>query len=388
MSQLAPALADYRQEIPSKDRSGQFFVFYPADHIPGDLKAHNPDWRFGGRIKSNSMTLSYRNGFVRKCEITLLRTHMQSLSMGLVLPSDRKHVIKAYNSIENGQVTQIGINKQGEYDGLARLPVYPIDEVDVLTGQVDGMIQISCRDSQQAYEAQFFLFPNWDDIVNGEAQLPFLVSDIRKHFELRRRVAVDLKNEFYKSIADTAILACDNYLTWASGVCKKANAEYARMSAKGHAWSIGADAEMAFQQVPIQRQDMVQQNQASQIDKIGDAMSLVAEAISRTPNQQQPQPFTPMDPEAYQEFLAFQQFKREQERAKSGADNAPIKPETILDAEVEDIPVSDTVSPTEYVQCKAMVGKPDNQTQCKREATENGYCNHPAHQAKAEAETE
>ena len=184
-----PALADFKFEIPSKAKLGNFFIFYAADLISPEIKSKVPDWKAGGILRE-SVCLKYRLGFIRKCEITQLRPFMDSTHINNVSPAKRENMITTYQIIENGKSRTIGLTERDGnlvHDGLLRMQFYPVDEINRLTGQVDGVVQMPVATVQEAFEAQYFLFPDWDKIQSGETKLPVKIVDLEKHFKSRLR---------------------------------------------------------------------------------------------------------------------------------------------------------------------------------------------------------
>lgn len=313
MQNLAPtANSDYRVEIPTKDKTGARFVFTVADLIPALTKASNPDWKRGGVIRNN-VTLSYRSGYIPRCEITQLRQTMESVQTAYAHPNERKHLTPVYNIIENGVQRQVGFKKnrltgEVEPDGLLRTPIYPSDEIQVLAQQLDGVVEMPVDSTQEKEAAQAFLFPNWNEIQAGLAQFPETIQKLKAYFEKRLKIAVDADRAFYVKVAQAAIKSCDDYMAWSNARVNEQNAQYDIAKTKGWAWSYGAEADMLFVQLGIQRRDNLAQANSDQMNQLTSVLAENAKMQSQ-----------------------FMQWQMEQSRINSqlqqaGAQTAPLPP--------------------------------------------------------------
>lgn len=303
--QNAAVQRGYSIEVPKKDQSGEFFVFFAGNQISGDVKAHNPDWSAGGILRPKVITLRYRHGYIRKCEITGLRQQMISEAATNILPNERRHLAPTY-VINDGDGPQvIGKMKDGSHDGLLRTPFYPSDEIDRLTSRVDGVVRMPCANAEEAIAAQIFLFPNWKHIVAGDATLPTRIDDLMVYFKGRLTAA---NTDQERAVARAAIKSCEDYKTWGQRVTTTANAMLRSMNVKGHGWTYGSDAELAFEQLNLQRQDTLVQDQGNKLDGLVDAMTTFVERTA--PGERDPE---------YQEFL---NWKTAQAEAAAAADAA------------------------------------------------------------------
>lgn len=270
-AQNAAISKNFGIEVPKQEHLNEVFVFFAADQIPGYIKATNPAWRPGGLLRPNALTLQYRLGFVRKCEITAMRTQMMSEQATNVHPNQRALMTPVFNLTENGEVQTIGKRKDGSHDGLLRMPFYPSMEAERLAGQGDGLVRMPVTNFTEALEAQLFLFPNWAAILNGRGdELPQKIADIRQYFITRRE---DARTEMQMAVVEAAIQSCDDYRTWGQGETTRANATLREMTARGNAWSYGLDAELAFAQLGLQREDRLVQDQGSQLNTLTDAVT-------------------------------------------------------------------------------------------------------------------
>lgn len=278
-------------EVPKKAQQGQFFVFFAADQIDGQVKANNPQWQPGGLLRAKMKTLGHRGGFIRKCEITELRPQMLSESISNVHPGERKHLIPTYTIVEGDTATVIGKTKDGGHDGLLRTQFFPADEADTWTGKGDGLVKMPVANADEAIAAQYFLFPEWDEVMSGRVILSRRVADLAEHFQQRLR---DAQNDFERNVAQAAIKSCEDYTNWGRRITTAANAMYQQMKTKGWAWAMGTDAEAAFDQLGLARQDNLVQTQGDQMAAMAKAITMMAES----------QTGARVDPE-YAEYLAW-----------------------------------------------------------------------------------
>lgn len=305
IAQSAAISPNFGIEIPKQQHLNEVFVFFAADQIPGYIKANNSMWRPGGLLRPNALTLQYRLGYVRKCEITAMRTHMMSEQATNVHPNQRPLMTPVFDINDNGASRTVGKRKDGSHDGLLRMPFYPSTEAERLTGQGDGLVRMPVTNFSEALEAQLFLFPNWAAIMNGRGdELPVKIADIRQYFMTRRD---DARSEMQMAVVEAAIQSCDDYRTWGQAETTRANATLREMTAKGNAWSYGLDAELAFSQLGLQREDRLVQDQGSQLSTLTDAVTKLVQhqAGLIAPTATAPAPQEDLQ-KKFEAFLAWQ----------------------------------------------------------------------------------
>jgi hypothetical protein len=323
----------YKIEVPTKERAGEFFVFFAGDMIGDEVKAQNPGWNAGGNLYPQWATLNYRLGYVRQCEITALRQAMVPENPMMVHPDKREFKVGKYLVHEGESVTVGGDN------GMLHTPIYPVDEVDRLTGQTDGIVRMPCKSATEALQAQMFLFPNWADIDRGYDKegnvvaLPPRLTQLKAYFELRYKAAL---SPFQQDVARAAMKSCDELVTWCQRHVKWANDNYESMRTKGHTWSYGADAEQAFKMTGLQRRDQLLQEQATKADDLSGAVAglantvdrLVKHQIGQTPDAGQGVDFANDAPPkiegtdetiSYEELAKFREWQEKEQREDTKA---------------------------------------------------------------------
>jgi hypothetical protein len=274
----------------------------PRDTIPDDVKASNPLWESGGTIRSGIRTLGYRGGYLRRCEITQMREAMWSENAANILPTERSKLTSTYVETVGAHQRVIGVTKNGNHDGLLRSRVYPSNEIATLTGKIDGIVQMPITTVEQAVEAQYFSSPTGKRLLPAQLKSLEKRAQLLAHFMERKQKAI---SPFQRAVAEAAIKSVTDFKVWGTAAVKKANATLNLAKTKGWDWSYGTDAEMAFEQLELQRSDTMVQEQASKIDRLADAMTTFVEASVKQPQavlQQTPDP-------DYAEFLEWKKSK-------------------------------------------------------------------------------
>lgn len=351
--------------VPQKDTTGSFSVFTVADLISNAVKANNPFWKAGGLLRPGFHTLKYAGGYIRRFEITPLRQHMESDHVTKIAPNERKHMVGAYsettgrvNADGSPETVIRGQRKDGSPDGLLRQAVYPGEEIQNLTGQVDGLVRMPVRGPQERHASQLFLFPNWDAIKAGTAPVPTTIAELRAYFVKRKAVAPD---EFFEAVADAAIKSCDDLVTFGELEISRQNAQYEEAKTKGWPWSYGSDAQMLFAQLNIPRPDNLARSQASQIDKLTDTMEKQNELTNKRMELE--------NRKLEMEIAAMQG------QSPVATNSVTMQEQAIPPAAVENEAPTD--DPPAFVQCAAIAVKSGNQ--CNNAAEADGFCKLPAH---------
>lgn len=258
---------DYAVRTEEAAKPATAYIFTAMDSITQDVKHKNPGWRKGGALRPDYRTLMYLTGYIERGRIVEMRQQMESAREGMFEPTVRKHMPKTYRVNENGQERQIGIVTQqspvtGEieqvHDGLLRHAIYPSDDIEILTGKLDGIVKMPVRTRAEAAAAEAFLYPEGISLPTGLAQT-------RAYFEGRKAVAT---NEFQLAVAEAALKSCDQYETWALGKIDEQNSRYDEHKGKGWPFSYSPESLMCFDQLGIPRRDNVDRAAQGRIDEI------------------------------------------------------------------------------------------------------------------------
>lgn len=252
------------------------FVFYVGDQISPLNKTKNPSYVRGGVIRPHN-TLKHCTGFIRQCEITPLKQYMWSETAQFIHPEQRAHMIASYNIVEGDVTTTVG------NDGLLRTAFYPEDELPLITGQNDGIVEMPIQPGNR-WRIQRFLFPNWDAIEAGQAILPQTIAAMKAHFTERLAAASD-PQEF--AAATAALASCDSYIAWGQEVLGRQSAQLDEAKAKGWAWTYAPEAEMLFAQLGMVRKDNLAQEQTTKFDTLAEATANLAKAMEQMVAAQQ-----------------------------------------------------------------------------------------------------
>lgn len=345
---------------------GPRYVFMVGNLISAQTVAKgNSDWALGGVIRGDIPTLKWCSGYIRRCEIRELREYLDSDQATFVDPNHRSHKIGQYKAVERNQTTgQLEEVLKGD-DGLLRTIFYPFQDVPKLTAANDGVVEMPCKDVDEMIRAQAFLFPNWQEIIEGRTPLPERVSQLRGYFMKRLAIAQDATvtppqfSAFYSAVATAAIRSCDLFQSWCEGFTAEHNGRYDEAKLKGWAWNPGTDYDLACKQTGIARRDILVQEQSDKMDKMTDAVATLAEVMTQNaraaappaPENAPPPPAAQTAPE-------------------------PVKPYA------EPVAVDNQPPAPEIVTCLATTSKG---TPCKNEAEADGFCKREDHNAAAEA---
>jgi hypothetical protein len=264
------AATDFSITTGGTERPATAYLFYPLNMIAPAIKASVPTWRAGGCLRPELATLRHVNGYIRQCEITECRQHMVAQAARNVYPTERRHMVRGYNITENG-ITRTVQGGAGGENALLFTPWYPDQELGPVLAQNDGLVRIPVSSAAEAREAQLFLFPNWDRIVQELDQLPAKLQDLREHL-IARRAAVPAGSILYQ-VADACVRACDQAEAYGRTHVTRENAMYAEAQVKGWAWTYGVEAELYMEQLGLQRRDNLQQEQTNKIDRLADVLA-------------------------------------------------------------------------------------------------------------------
>jgi hypothetical protein len=275
MNTAQPA-QDYSVATDIAQKSPMAFIFFPGDLIATEVKGANPDWSRGGKLEPDSRCLQYNNGYIPQCEITMMRVQYQSVSALMVDPAERKYMTQGYTTSDGRRVGG---------DGLLRVPIFPEAELGRLTGQGNGLVEMPIKNAAEQYNAQRFLFPNWDRIVLGLEQLPRSIGQLKTHLQSRRTVT---SSQFEADVAEAAVRACVQFEAWGMQEINRANAALREAEAKGWAIGYGGQAIACFEQLGVPRQDNVTRDQGQKLDQLGDVLAQLARLQLQQQSQQQP----------------------------------------------------------------------------------------------------
>lgn len=340
------------RRIEKKAPTGSRFIFTVANLIPHQtIAAGNDAWVRGGLIRE-AQTLKYCSGYIPRCEIREMREYMDSDLASFVNPAKRDGRDPSYGVMEPDPEHPGTMRERivGEGAGLLFTPIYPSEEVSVLTGARDGLVEMTMiQSAAQLDAAQLVLFPNWPEIAAGHKLLPQRTSQLRAYFMRRLSEAT---NETAASIIRAAIRSCDDFQSWCEQFIQQMNAARDEAETRGWAWNPGLLLDLACEQSGIARSDRIAQQQNDKLDKLVDSVATLAD------------------------ITAQQTAMRNQEAPLAAAKpDAPTEPaETFADPEPQ--------IAAEAPQCLAMTGKG---TRCKNEALEDGFCKIESHTAAAEA---
>lgn len=205
------------------DKSFKAVVF--VGDIMTARQKRTPDHALGGKLFPDKKTLRYCLG---SCAITALRKGMQEINEALVDPTKRDRYIKEYiqPNVWNERERRFeNVRVGGRNSGAAHLlfrEVYPAGEIGAIAyAEQNGVVEVhGVENAADIKRAQLFYFPNWLDIIQGKAQLPKTLRDLRAHLESRLTEAVKLNDLMLEQVGNAFIRSCEDYLAWGKAYLK------------------------------------------------------------------------------------------------------------------------------------------------------------------------
>lgn len=295
---------------------------------------------------------------------------MDSERVGNVHPAMQPHMTRGgfTQTVPNPKTGEpetkvMGVDRDGNVDNLLRYPFYPVQDIDVLTRQVDGVVEMKAvTNNTEMAAAQAFLFPKWADIVDGTLALPTRVSQLKAYFLRRLEQANASGEKLYIAVAKAAIMSCDQFTTWGHGFARGNVARYREAQVKGWAWNIGSDMELVCEQIGLARPDMVEQTQADRLDQLTEVLMTQAQTTQK---------------------LIDLSLTKETGATETADTPPPAVPQTPADAPAAQETANGDGTTDEPPQtCLATTAKGDP---CKNVAEADGFCKREDHNAANEA---
>jgi hypothetical protein len=272
---MQPAAAqDFGIQSITRSRDAVKYIMYVGNLMPTELRM-SPEHSFGGLLRHDIRTLGHHNGYIRQCAITDCRQVMEAQWVGFVHPSERRHKATAYLLTENGSTRVVGKTSPDQETQFLYSPWYPEQDLGRVLAENVGIVDVPVLSAAEALEAQYFLFPDWDDITSGVKQLPGTLAELRGHFLSRRPLAV---SNLHRNVIDAAIKSCDQFESAGLRRIAEDNATYDMAKVQGWAWSYGKDAELYMAQLGITRRDNLASQSVSNVDRLAE---MLEKAFSR-----------------------------------------------------------------------------------------------------------
>lgn len=252
------------------------WLFFAGNLIPPAVMARVPQWAHGGIVLPETATLRHVGGYVRRCEITEMRQHMEAVAASNIQPELRDRYIRQYTIKVGGETISVG--GRGYDNHLLFSPVYPSQELPRLVGRMNGIVEMPVSGAEEALAAQLFLFPDWDEILSGAKKLPVKIKELKEYFVSRKKHAGS--NQIFQAVADAAVLSCDRFEAAGREEIARQTEEYLMAEKKGIGWAYGADAELYFEQLDVGRRDSLVQQQADKFDRLEEALLKYAQTMA------------------------------------------------------------------------------------------------------------
>lgn len=220
-------------------------LFFAHDTITDREKRELPFKEFGGIHLPQLATLRDSKHMLYRCRLTQLPAFkmvgdwenmippearadggkwQRSFTQTVVDPVTGQSKNVLVNGFLGGKITEDGEFKNVRSNHLIFTKKYPLHEARQAvrrTGQhtVGGVVAIDAlmgASLEEIAEAQYFFFPNWDEITRGEAQLPTTTKGLQDHLQARIDTIADLpwsgeKKAKYYSIGKDMLRSSTEY---------------------------------------------------------------------------------------------------------------------------------------------------------------------------------
>lgn len=279
-------------------------LFFPHDAITDAEKNELAFKQFGGIFLPGTRTLRANNYMVYRCQFTALEPRFIA-EWDTMLPKEtRANWSKSYEQsvrTESGQVKTHVVNgflgsdasaladgefKQKRSNHLVFNKVYPSKDIVKAVRRtephgVGGVVEITAlinSTKEERTAAQYFFFPDWDEVLTGDKSLPDTTQGLELLFQSR---IDDIKNQpwdeakkaKYRSIGQDMLKSCRNYRNTATDNAQKNEIVVKDSAAKGNT---GAYIPQAMRQQLAQtglrlREDLVA-GDSSSVDRLARIM--------------------------------------------------------------------------------------------------------------------
>lgn len=221
-------------------------IFFAGDAIPSREKFEMPNVKGEGIYLPHIRTLQKNGehqgskGMVHRCQFTAMQVDMKPEWEIMLPPGERKHYPQAFIGNDGTVSGWIGSNaqaaKKGEFQkerhGDVRYQkTLPGNEVRKAMERaqpngIGGVVELEALKGASAETinaAQYFFFPNWDEISEGSAQLPVTVRELEAHIRERIAAIEDTMPEasMYRQIGADMLKSCTTFRLTALEVVEK-----------------------------------------------------------------------------------------------------------------------------------------------------------------------
>lgn len=221
-SVLPPFEAQYEDNEPVVARPAELAVqcvVYVGDILTNRQKK-SPNYRLGGKLFPFPDFYTVPNGITPKCAITRLQKRYRSVHKNHI-PEDQYGLWTPSYTLRNqwdpvqGRFVDIEVGVSGASKDLLFKPISPINELGRIAGQQNGVIALDAEcglnSANDIKEAQYHYFPNWLDILRGEAKTPERLRELQDHINDRRAAA---QSSELRAVGDAYLQACVDFYDW------------------------------------------------------------------------------------------------------------------------------------------------------------------------------
>lgn len=217
-------------------------LFFAHDTITDREKRELPFKEFGGIYLPHLATLRDSKHMLYRCRLTQLpafkmigdwemmippearQNWQRSFTQTIVDPATNQTKEVVVNGFLESNITEDGEFKNKRSNHLIFTKRYPLHEARQAirrsgphtTGGVVTIDALMGATAEEIAEAQYFFFPNWDEVVRGEALLPNTTRELQDHLKARVDAIKDLpwsgeKKAKYYSIGRDMIRSSTEY---------------------------------------------------------------------------------------------------------------------------------------------------------------------------------
>lgn len=280
-------------------------LFFAHDTITDQEKRELPFKEFGGIYLPHIQTLRDTKHMLYRCRLTQLPPFKMIGDWDMMLPPEARQDggrwTRSFTQtvVENGQAKDVTINgfleskidedgnfKQKRSTHLLFSKRYPLHEAREATRRTGtrtpgGVVDIEAllnATAEEIMEAQYFFFPEWDEVTRGEVQLPATTKGLQEHLKVRVEAIKDLpwsgeKKAKYYSIGKDMIRSSTEYDRTVKEAIRQDEIGQKASYAKGNTDAVNSViSEQYLEQTGTRRKEDMLSGESSSVDRLADIM--------------------------------------------------------------------------------------------------------------------
>lgn len=260
-------------------RKSERYLVFAGSVLPQSQLDKSPALRMGGEYFGTAYrTMKRSNGLLRRCQITPLEIGYDFMSTDMIGDDPRLHVVATVT--HEAQMNPATGRMMAPAHEIHGIEIYPGDEIEgILSWQrqednAKGILEIEqlravSYSEFKASGLQEFIFPEWQKIMTGYAELPTKISILRSHLEGRKNATGDAD---IKGVIDVYLHSCDQFYRWGKNRLKYESMLVRMAPVGGHVHTYSELAEQLFDWLEIRREDL--------ISKDADIAEIIAKATA------------------------------------------------------------------------------------------------------------